>query len=249
MVWSILGVSDFLCSKTVVPTHSCSVAILEVNGIHSPVTEDITFLHPVLHFNFQTYFWPWLLPWSLHPAGGDSSKPWSSGLFRFFDICCSLFEWWIYPPLSRYVLITQDTFNQQDIKHTQQSGGGEKRNANKYKSHSFRSTLYMSSFQRAVCAKLPCGGQPSIWRRSEAWSRSALDSAIGQDVSPQTVRDLFLLTNEKYLQLKWFVDHMCRGLCLNHAQMEITHWGQLVDPRLYLKKKWFSSLRMVLLTL
>lgn len=36
----------------------------------------------------------------------------------------------------------------------------------------------MSSFQRAVCAKLPCGGQQSIWRRSEAWSwsRTAPDS-------------------------------------------------------------------------
>lgn len=117
-------------------------------------------------------FWPWVLPWWLHPAGGDSSKSWSSGLFRFFDICCSLLEWWLYPPLNRYLLITWDTLNQQDTQHIQQSVGGEKRNANKSQSHSFRSLLYMSSFQRAVCAKLPCGGQPSTWRRSEAWSRS-----------------------------------------------------------------------------
>lgn len=41
---------------------------------------------------------------------------------------------------------------------------------------------------------------------------------------------LFLLTNEKYLQPKWFVDHVRRGL--NPAQMEITRTRQLVDPRL-----------------
>lgn len=57
----------------------------------------------------------------------------------------------------------------------QQSAGGEGRNADKSQSHSFRSLLYTSSFQRAVCAKLPCGGQPSIWRRIEAWSRSPPD--------------------------------------------------------------------------
>lgn len=103
---------------------------------------------------------------------------------------------WIYPPLNRYLLITWDTLNQQGTQHIQQSGGGEKRNANKSQSYSFRSLLCMSSFQRAVCAKLPCGGQPSIWRRSEAWSWSRghlpIPAVIGQDVSPPTVRGLFL---------------------------------------------------------
>lgn len=52
-----------------------------------------------------------------------------------------------------------------------------------------------------------------------------------------SVRGLFLLTNEKYLQLEWFVDHVCRGLRFRPAQMEITHWRQLVDPPLYKKEK------------
>ena len=123
------------------------------------------------------HFLTLLLPWSLHPARGDSSKSWSSGLFRFFDICCSLLEWWIYPPLSRNVLITRDTFSRRGTQRIQQSAGGERRrNTNKSQSRSFRSLLWLSSSRRAMCAKLPCAGQPSIWRRGEAWSRSPPDS-------------------------------------------------------------------------
>lgn len=111
---------------------------------------------------------PGLLPWSLPPAGGDSSKSRSSGLFRFFDICCSRSEWW-----SWCVLITPDTFNRRDTQRKQQSGGGEERNANKSQSHSFRSphsltplspssplsvsffflSLTMSFFYNVLCAQ------------------------------------------------------------------------------------------------
>lgn len=191
-------------------------------------------LHSSTSLTFQTVT---VLPWSLLPS--DSSQPWSPGLFRFFDICCSLFEWLICPPLNRYLLITWDTFNRQGIKHIQQSGGSEKKKANKSQSHSFRSLLYVCPFQRAVCAKLPCGGQPSIWRGTEAWSRSALEfpSYSEKMCLHGQSGGLFLLTNAKYLQLKWFVDHVRRGLCLEAAQMEITHWTQLVDPRLREVKK------------
>lgn len=55
-------------------------------------------------------------------------------------------------------------------------------------------------------------------------------TAVGKDASQRTVRGLFLLTNEKYLQPKWFVDHVWRGL--NPARMEITRTRQLVEVRL-----------------
>lgn len=47
------------------------------------------------------HFWPELLPWSLPRDGWDSTKLRSSGLFRFFDICCSLPRWLIDPELNR----------------------------------------------------------------------------------------------------------------------------------------------------
>lgn len=149
-----------------------------------------------------------------------------------------MFGWLIYPPPNWYLLTTWDTFNRQGIIHIQQSGGGDKRNANKSQSRSFRFLLYMCPLQRAVCAKLPCGGQSSIWRLSETRGPSALDSRRNHTRCVSTsVRGLFLLTNEKYLQLEWFVDHVCRGLRFRPAQMEITHWRQLVDPPLYKKEK------------
>lgn len=114
--------------------------------------------------------------------------------------------------------------------------GGEERNANKSRSHSFTSLPYASSVQRGVCEKLPCGRQRSIWRRGEAWSRSRSRSAAGlrrtgtERVSTDGLGRISRMRN--ICSRSDFVDHVCRGLRANRAQLVITHQRQLVDPRL-----------------
>lgn len=59
-----------------------------------------------------------------------------------------------HPPMDRYLPITRDAFNRLDIRHKQQSAGGEKRNTNKSQSHSFRSLLCVSSFSACWVRKV-----------------------------------------------------------------------------------------------
>lgn len=138
--------------------------------------------------NSLTFKQPSLLPCcSLLRAGGDSWMPWSSGPFRFFDICRSpvpvmdrcAAESCVYLPVQ--LLIARDTFNPRDIKHIQESWGSEIRDARKFQPHSFRSRLCCEPLSaRKVAEHRPSGHLETRWGM-EPISSCSYSLIIGQD--------------------------------------------------------------------
>lgn len=141
-------------------------------------------------------------------------------------------------------LPTAESISADTVRHLQPAGytthttvwgrRGEKRRTNLSPIHSdaLSLSLSMSSFQHAVCAKLPCGGQWSIWRRSEAWSwsRSAPGSRrsrTGCVSADCPVQGLVLLTNHQIFA----AEVICRSRVwriMLEASLDGNYWSNLL---------------------